>query len=362
VLSISPEQVVVKTDRGRQAPPLAEVLEITFADAPDAMKTPAQRAVETALGDLLAIRDLAFDGNDLRVSGSLLGRAEVPMEVVRAIYLPASGHRPQDAADRLREMKLPAASGDRMIVARKGKQPLAVDGVLEAVGPEKITFRWKEESRTIARSSVPLIRLAAVSREMPGRRGVLVGRDGSRLSFAALTLREKSIRLDCVGLGKHQVPLDRVAAIRFASGSVVRLAELKPDAVKEHGYFGTTFPYRVNRSVAGRPLRLGGRTYRTGLGLHSFCELTYRLDGRYSLFVATAGIDDAVRPNGDATLSFLGDGKPLAKALRLTGGGAPQPVRIDLTGVKAFLLRVDFGPDALGFSDHVDLAGARLIK
>jgi len=362
VLSISPEQVVVKTDKGKQAPPLAEVLEITFADAADAMSIVAQRAVTTSLGDLLAVRDLAFDGKSLRVTGSLLGRAELPMEVVRALYLPAAGQSPRDVADRLREMKLPAASGDRMIVSRKPKQPLAVDGVLEAVGPDKITFRWKGGSRTIARDSVPMIRLAAVSTETPERKGVLLGRDGSRLSFSALTLQGKSISLDSAGVGKHQVPLDRVAAIRFVSSSVVKLAELKPHAVKEHGYFNTTFHYRVDQSVAGRPLRVGGRTYHTGLGLHSFCELTYRLDGRYSTFVATAGIDDAVRPNGDAALSFLGDGKPLARPLRLTGGDAPQPVRIDLAGVKTFVIRVDFGTDALGLSDHVDLAGARLIK
>ncbi len=362
VLSISAEQVVVKTGKGKQAPPLAEVLEITFADAADAMSTVAQRAVTTSLGDLLAVRDLAFDGKSLQVTGSLLGRAELPMEVVRVLHLPATGQSPRDMADRLREMKLPAASGDRMIVSRKPKQPLAVDGVLEAVGPDKITFRWKGSSRTIPRDSVPMISLAAVSTERPERRGVLLGRDGSRLGFSALTLQGKLISLDSAGVGKHQIPLDRVAAIRFASSSVVKLADLKPDAVKEHGYFDTTFHYRVNRSVAGRPLRLGGRTYRTGLGLHSFCELTYRLDGRYSTFVATAGIDDAVRPNGDAALSFLGDGKPLAKPFRLTGGDPPQAVRIDLTGVKTFVIRVEFGHDALGLSDHVDLAGARLIK
>jgi hypothetical protein len=362
VVGISPESILLKTDKGKQALPLGEVLEIAFAEAADAMETLGQRAVATSLGDLLAVSDLAFDGKKLRVSSSLLGRAELPMDVVTVIYLPSRAQGPRDLADLLAEMKLPPASGDRMLVARKGSQPLAVDGVIEVIAPEKITFRWKDEARTIARDSVRMVCLAAVSAETRGQKGVLLGRDGSALSFTALTLQDKTLRVESAGVGKHAVPLDRVAGIRLASDRVSRLADLKPDAVKEHGYFDTTFHYRANRSVAGGPLRLGGRTYRTGLGLHSFCELTYRLDGRYFTFVATVGIDDGVRPGGDATLTFLGDGKPLAKELRLTGKDAPQPVRIRLTGVKTLLIRVDFGTDGLDFCDHVDLAGARLIK
>ena len=48
--------------------------------------------------------------------------------------------------------------------------------------------------------------------------------------------------------------------------------------------------------------------------------------------------------------------------LRITGKGKPQPVRVKLTGVKTFVIRVDYGKDLLDSGDHVDLAGARLIK
>ena len=362
VVSISAERVLLKTKQGKQAVPLGEVVEISLAKASDAMATVGRSVVTTSFGDLLAVSDVTSDGTRLQATGPLLGSVKLPMEAVRTLYLPGATQSPRDIENRLEEMDLADASGDRIIVSRKGKQALAIDGVLEALGRKKVRFRWKDSSRTVDRATVPLVRLAVVGTKTSAHSGTLLGREGSQLHFTALTLEGTSIRLDSPAVGKQTVPVSRVAGIRFASSNVVRLADLKPSAVKEHGFFDTTFHYRANRSVSGRRLRLAGRTYRTGLGLHSFCELTYPLDEQYTQLVAMAGIDDGVRPHGDATLTFLGDGKPLGKPLRLTGKGAPEAIRLKLDGVKTLVIRADFGPDGLGFSDHVDLAGARLIK
>ncbi|MCK4276659.1 MAG: NPCBM/NEW2 domain-containing protein, partial [Phycisphaerae bacterium] len=132
--------------------------------------------------------------------------------------------------------------------------------------------------------------------------------------------------------------------------------------VKQYGFFDEGFPYRVNRSVGGGPLRLGGRVYQTGLGLHSYAKLTYKLNGAYMAFVAVVGIDESVHPNGDARLIFLGDGKELIPKLRLTGKDKPQAVRMKLKGVRNFTIQVGFGADELDVSDHVNVAAARLIK
>ena len=91
-------------------------------------------------------------------------------------------------------------------------------------------------------------------------------------------------------------------------------------------------------------------------------KLTYTIDGKYSRFVTVAGIDDAVRPAGNAELVILGDGKVLGKAIQLTGKDKAQTVRVDITGVKVLTIRVGFGADGLDVADHVDLAAARLIK
>ena len=160
----------------------------------------------------------------------------------------------------------------------------------------------------------------------------------------------------------QKVRRDAVAKIVFSSDRVVALSSLRPAEVKEHGFLDRVFPYRVNRAVGGGVLRLGGQTYASGLGLHSFCELTWDLGGAYALLVATVGIDDAVRPGGNAELTFLGDGKPLCEPIRLTGKDAPRVVRLKLAKARRLTVRVGFGPDGLDVADHVNIAAARLIK
>jgi hypothetical protein len=363
LVSVSAEQVVLKGADGKpQTVPAGEVMEISWAPVPELMDKPGQAVLTTAPGDRLAIKDLAFEGKALRADTVLLGQVELSLEQASAVYLPEAGRTPAEVEVQYREMKLPDTAGDRLIVTKEGKGAIGVDGVLEAVDSKTISFRWMDQSRKIARPSVTMIRLASVAAKAPALKGTLLGRDGCRVGFATLTVEAGKASLTSPVLGKQTVAVEKLAAVRFTSDRAVDLTELKPSAVKEYGFFDTTFHYRVNRSVAGTPLRLGGQTFRTGLGMHSFCELLIPLGEKFSLLVATAGIDDAVRPYGDATITFLGDGRPLGKPIRLTGKTAPQPIRLKLEGVESLLIRVDFGEDNLGFADHVDLVAARLIK
>jgi hypothetical protein len=363
LVSVSAEQVVLKGADGKvQTVPAGEVMEISWAPVPDLMDKPGQAVLTTVPGDRLALKDLAFEGKALRADSVLLGQVELSLEQASAVYLPESERTAAAVEAQYRELKLPDTAGDRLLVTKEGKVAIGVDGVLEAIDPKMISFRWMDQSRKIARPSVTMIRLASVAAKPPVLKGALLGRDGCRVGFTALTIQAGKAELASPALGKQAIALDKVAAVRFASDRAVDLTELKPSAVKEYGFFGTTFHYRVNRSVAGTPLRLGGQTYRTGLGMHSFCELLIPLGDKYSLLVATVGIDDAARPNGDATVTFLGDGRPLGKPVQVTGKSAPQPVRLKLDGVESLLIRVDFGEDGLDFADHVDLVAARLIK
>ncbi len=361
--SISAEKVVVRTDKGPQELPIADIVEFSAGDHPDdIMDVPGQAVLRTAQGDALAVKAVSCDGKRLIVTGGVIGRAEMPADAARAILLPAVGRTAADLLKDYEKMQLAPAAGDRLIVSRAGGQDLAVDGVIEGIDADKITFRWKDESRTIARNTVPIIMLAAVASKPAAALGTIIARDSSRLHFRSLTLQAGKLVIDTPAMGTVTMSLADAVIVRLSSEQVVRLSALKPSAEKEHGFFETTFRHRIDKSVGGRPLRLGGRQYASGLGLHSFCELTYNLDANFTSFVAVVGIDDEARPYGDATVTFQADGKPLGKSLRVTGQADPQPVRLDVRGIKQLLIRVDFGPDGLGVGDHVDIAGARLIK
>jgi hypothetical protein len=361
--SISAEKIVVRTDNGPQELAIADVVEFSAGDQPDdIMDIPGQAVLQTAQGDALAVRDVSYDGKKLRAAGGLVGRVEIPADTARSLLLPAVSRTAAEIFKAYEKMQLAPAAGDRLIVTRSGAQDLAVDGVLEGIDSDKVTFRWKDESRTIARNSVPIIMLAAVASKPDAAVGTLIARDSSRLRFRSLKLQAGKLVIDTPAAGSITLALADAVMVRLSSSRVVRLSALKPSAEKEYGFFGTTFRHRTDKSVGGKPLRLGGRQYATGLGLHSFCELTYNLDAGYTTFVAVVGIDDEARPHGDAAVTFLADGKPLGQSLHVTGQAEPQPVRLDVRNVKQLLIRVDFGPDGLGVGDHVDLAGARLIK
>lgn len=364
LVAVTDAQVVVKTDKGRQALPAAQVAEILLAEPRDLLAATGRAVLVTAAGDRLSVTGVSFDGEAgrLRFACALFGRGEIAMELAKVLYLPAATVSARDLEKLYRRTRLPKTSGDCLLVRRPGKEPLAVDGVLEGIEAGKILFQWKGKKQTIARENVMMIRLAAVAAELPARKGVLVGADGSMLQFTSLAMSGDTVTVDSPSVGKQSVSAANVAAIRLASADVVRLTELEPSSVKEYGYFGTVFEHRVDKAVSGKPLRLGGRTYRSGLGVHSFCELTYELGGRFKTFVATVGIDDEVRPNGDATITFLADGKPLGKPVRLTGKEAAKAIRLNVAGAKTFVLRVGFGADGLGFADHVDIVAARLLK
>ena len=361
--SIAKGKVVFRTEAGRRELSVGEIVEMSAAKAPaDVTVLPGQAVLKTAQGDALAVTEVSYDGRKLSAAGRVVGKIEMPIESARAILLPAIGRTAAELLKGYEKMGLGKPAGDRLIVTRKGSRDLAVDGVLEGIEADKISFRYQEQSRTIDRKSIPMIFLATVTAKADGAIGTLVARDSSRIRFRSIRLAEGRLTLDNPAAGTMSVKLSDAVSILLASAKVVRLSDMKPASVREHGLFDLTFTHRVNKSVGGKALTMAGKKYGSGLGLHSFCELAYDLDGGFSTFVATVGIDDEAKPNGDATVVFEADGKMLGEKLRVTGRDKPKQIRLDVRGAKRLTIRVEFGEDGLGIGDHVDIAGARLIK
>ena len=53
-------------------------------------------------------------------------------------------------------------------------------------------------------------------------------------------------------------------------------------------------PPQPDRSNEGKPLRLRGKDYARGMGVHAPNQLVYDLDPRYERFVALAGVDERI--------------------------------------------------------------------
>jgi hypothetical protein len=363
LVALSGSQVTLKTETGEKKIPLADISEMTQAKPGDPMSRLGQAVIASPGGRKVTASRLSVADGKVKFTNSSLGEMSFAFSSFTAIYLPDSSRTAAKIAAKCAEMELEPDDQDLVVVARKTGGLLGVKGILKSVDDKSLTFSWKGEDRMISLQTVRAIFLAPTNSSKPAKfKGVLTLRDGSGVGFASVKYAGGVFGVSIDGSSVLKMPAGKMASIKFSSDRVMSLSDLKPQSVKQHGLLDTTMGWRIDRSVGGGPITMGRRVYSRGLGLHSFCELTYSLGGQYRALIATVGIDDVVRPGGDAELTFIGDGKKLLAPLRITGKGKPQAVRIPLAGVKSLVIRVDYGKDRLDVGDHVDFAGARLIK
>ena len=363
LVALSELDITLKTEAGAAKLATSELAEIRIADPADPLAVVGRPVVMTSAGQHVTAAKLTAAGGKVHFTNSSLGKITFMFPSVAALYLPSSTQPASHVAKKCRAQGLGRGDKDVVVVAGKSDAWLGVQGILKSIDDKSLTFSWKGTDRRISLPGVRAVFLAPTgSAKTEKFKGVLTLRDGSSVRFASLTYGKSVFSISLAGSGDAKTAAGNVAAVRFASDRVVNLSDLTPQAVKQHGLLDTAMSFKADRSVSGGEISLGGRSYSTGLGLHSFCELTYKLDARYKSLITVVGIDDSVRPRGNAELTFLGDGKELSAPMRLTGKDKPQSVRVGLAGVKTLLIRVGFGKDLLDVGDHVDLAAARLIK
>ncbi len=344
---------------------LSEISQLIFSPAKESFDKNGLAVVETTLGDALCVNKLQLAEGKLSFRPASLAKREqkIPIEAVKRILFPAGDYTSATISKKISAGKeYRAGSRDILIIEGKDGKWTAPDGVLLEITDDKIFFRYRQADRSINRQTVRAVILSEPVKVPSPPAGFLTTRDGSRYGFKSLTIEDTTVLLDSPVFGSFKMNLADVAEIRFLSDRVIDLTELTPSEVQEHGFFDTTFSCRKNRAVSGGPIILAGQTYKTGLGMHSYSKLTYDLDGKFQTFTAAVGIDDAVRPGGGADLTILADDKKVFGPIVLTGLDKPINIRIDIAGVKKMTIEIDFGPDGLGTSDHVDIANPRLIK
>ena len=127
------------------------------------------------------------------------------------------------------------------------------------------------------------------------------------------------------------------------------------DLTKMHQGWGKP---QAKRSARGKPLTIGGLRFAHGVGTHARSTLWLDLDGQVQRFQAAVGVDDAAGEPGSVQFSIIGDNRSLFDSGVMRWRAPPQPVDIDLRGVKLLLLLVDDAGDGVK-SDHADWIAAR---
>ena len=343
--------------------PLADVSEVQFPQPALLSSAVPPAVLKTADGSSLFVDSWTLAKGVVALKSNSLGERTVSLESLSMVLFPGEPGA-EALLGQCRELGYEPGGKDRLITEDAKAKWRSAEGVLVGTEPEKIVFQFKGKARTVKESMVRAIFLAqlAGAKKVTAPKGWAYLADQSVVGFSSMSVAKGQATLATASMGEVSVPAKKIRRIMWVSDRMVELSAMTPSAVKQQGFFGKKWTVGKNTSVAGGALRLDGARYLSGVGLHSRCELTYALAGKYTLFVARAGINDAVRPAGEATLTILGDGKPLLKSTVLRGKDASVPIRLDVKGVKKLTIRVGYGPDEIDTADHVDLVAARLIR
>jgi len=284
----------------------------------------------------------------------------VPLETIRGMILngPAGG----SARTRLMNSLLDHSQKNDFLILNNGDH---VTGELSGLDQNAFSLIAAGGQTNIERDGVRAVGFNSELISFPKsdkRRALITLTDGSRITARNLKLdSEGRFRFDALLGAKLSVPVSALVSVRFLGGRAVYLSDLKPARYEFTPYLSTRWELKKDRNVAGGPLRLRGREYAKGLGLHSKCEVVYELGGRFVRFQAVVGIDDSTAGRGSVTLAIELDGKRVFSSGLLTGKSKPLPVGpIDVTGAKRMSLIVDYAQFG-DIQDRVDWCDAVLV-
>lgn len=352
--------VLVEGDKQLEIAPDGLML-LRWAEAP-ATRPSADTAPVTvylADGNRLNGRITGGDARTIMLSTELLPELRLPLTRLAAIRL-MTAEQPEAAAafEKARSARDPAQ--DTLLVVRDGRVT-ALRGVTESLGLQGGSFRWRERSVPVTAETCYGIVFAAGVQTTADAQATCVLADGSTWAGRLAGGNADSVAVELADGLTVTLPLAKIEEIRFRSDRVRFLSDLEPAEFVMEPFGATRWPYRKDRSVANRPMRIGTQRFERGLGVHSRSLLTYDLPGPFTRLAAVIGIDARAAPLGNVVFRVLADGKEVFNSGPVTGRDEPRPISVPIERAKRLQLVVEMGGD-LDIGDQADWGNVRLIK
>jgi len=366
LVEMTHEQVTLEADGNRQSIATQTLLGLSPKTPPEKRVWEPGVWVELADGTTLLGAEYLAENGSARITLAAGRTLEVATRDVVAVRFQRATEATLAQWSRIRDMETNAD----LLAVRKEE---AVDyhrGLIRSVTDSAVQFEIDGEVLPVKRAKIlGVVYFQPAGRQLPDALCRLADSDGCAWAVRTLGLSGDSLQWTTpLGLNVTR-PLAEIARLDFSHGKVVYLSELEPELREWTPYFGTGkeiaplaefFAPKENRGMYGGPLELDGKSYSKGLALHSRTRLVYRLPDKFRRLKAVVGIDDRVRPRGNARLTIQGDDQVLLDTI-LDGTTPPQAIDLDLSGVRRLTILVDFGED-LDVSDHVDLCDIRVLK
>lgn len=304
----------------------------------------------------------------LSLAGQDWSGEDVPLESLRAV---ATGSWLEGADDgRKRDFRRarssPPAGSDLIAVSRQGERRRA-RGVVRGLSSEGVHFSADGRETEVPWDRVDwLVLSGAGGQEQPAVHGVELT-DGSVLPATDLRLEGSTLHAEGPG-GRFRVSAGRLRRMDIASDRYLYLSQLEPSRVQTEPFLDVVWRPRMDECVAGGAIRLGGRRFSRGIGMHTRTAMSFKLSGSYRTLHATVGVDDRAGPRGHVIFRVLTDGgaagnrRVVLETEPQTGADEPLRVEADISGAAHVTLLAEFGSPVDPSGNLADWAEVRVVR
>jgi hypothetical protein len=315
-------------------------------------------------GDHVGGEPVKIEDDRLTWRNASVGEIVIPLTQVAAIAKP---NQAVDTSAKRTEDAVLLANGDR------------VTGVLTGISTDRVQIKSAGAGADDPPTLVPLdsvvsVQLAstAPANASPDAKGQAYRvrlDDGSSLVVSALKLAEDKLLVKFGGsTDERPITVSAVAGIEQVNGPVAWLTSRTPSEDVQVPFIasaaagaGPLWRTRIDTDVAGAPLLVAGRTFKRGIGVHSYSRLVYPLDGSYKAFRTRYGINDSLT-RADVTVRVLAGDKVVHEAKNVRPGVLSPVVVAELPpAAKTLTLEVDYG-DALDVEDRLNWLEPALLR
>ena len=369
LVQLSADQIAIETSDGKQELATKDLLS---AVAKGQASTPPSHTVNLVLTDGSRIAATDFETAKGAAKFKLLSdvSVELPVKALHSVRFVDSTEDSSTIDRQWDEITSGNSAGDLLVIRKKGTID-STDGVVGDITADVISFTLDGDKIEVKRPKIEGIVFAQTgTAEFSEGVCTVSTAFGSRYIASSLQLNDNQVQITTPAGLKTSLAIDNIAHLDFSSGKIAFLSDLEPAAFSYEPFFSPSTPvsvlskfYGLRRDIAleNKPLKLDGKTYRKGLAMHSRSFVSYRLPGKFRLFKAIVGIDDAARDGGgDVLLEVKGDGKSLWK-MNVRGSEAAHALELDISGVKRLEIVADFG-ERQDVADHLDLCDAKVTK
>ena len=273
---------------------------------------------------------------------------------------------------------------DALLIAKEGAID-SLEGLIQDISETTIDFKFDDDLINVKRSKVSGVRFYhAAGRRFPTTLCSIGTISGDRFMARSIGLESETLEVNLVAGDSIKLSLEQVSEFDFTVGKLLYVSDINDIAHQwapqiESGplasQLGQLLTWQRDLNLQKRRLRLfsatsfsasdistgSQRNFRKGIAVRSGTKLAFDVPGDFKRLTGVAGIDPAVRPQGDVLLKISADGKQIYSS-EITGQDQePKMIDVDLKSAKRIVVHVDYGKNS-DVADHLNLCNLRLIR